>query len=261
MDPGQYMWQQSGVTGLTGALKMKLEEGSGQNKVLEEHPAAVPKPWKSSRRNRKTHGIACGQAVCWESILNILSMQGALTENVLHACRREQVWKIPSTSDHGVPRNTEGFGDPGCGCCSPPEHLTSKTQAVIIPHPPSLKQSKFWLHGREAILFHFFYVAFCTLQALRRHWSGLKGLQWCGWVIIILIIVPREYPSQNEDSRLQVTSLVHPGKPDLGLGRGTGKERTCGKAEGLKYLSRYSSLRIILQSSDFIFPLIMTHTK
>lgn len=64
------------------------------------------------------------------------------------------------TSNHGVPINTEVFGDPGCGCCSAdcalPEYLILKVQAVIIPHPLSSKQCKFWLYGWEVILFHIF---------------------------------------------------------------------------------------------------------
>lgn len=101
-------------------------------------------------------------------------------------------------------------------------------------------------------------------QALRRHWFGLKAaVKWVGNSNSLQNtgklrrIVPREHPSQSEDSGLQVTSFVHPGKPDW-IGQETGKER---KAEGLKYFSRYSNLRIILQSSDVFFPLIMTHTK
>lgn len=47
------------------------EKGSGQNKVPEKHPFAMPNPKKSSRhsnsgverRNGKTHRIGCGYTV------------------------------------------------------------------------------------------------------------------------------------------------------------------------------------------------------
>lgn len=45
-------------------------------------------------------------------------------------------------------------------------------------------------------------------------------------------IVPREYPV-DEDSGLQVSSFVHPGKPALGLGRRQARRgRACGKQKG-----------------------------
>lgn len=136
-----------------GSTGNELRKGQWAQQSAGRTPSCSPKALEA----KQTQPGFCGEEKK-ENPWNILWIRSVLRKHFKHTFHArstywkysaylqrwsEQVWKISSTSNHGVPINTEVFGDPGCGCCSAdcalPEHLVLKAQSVIIP-PSSFLQ-------------------------------------------------------------------------------------------------------------------------